>query len=390
MQALILAGGEGTRLRPLTATIPKPVVPLAGRPFIVHMLAWLAGHGVDDVILACGFMAERVRAVLGDGEQLGVRLRYLEEPQPLGTGGALKFAEGLLEQRFLMLNGDVLCDLDLAAQLAQHERTGALGTLALVSVEDPTAYGLVRRNADLSVRQFVEKPGPEEIDTKLINAGCYVLERELLGALPPAGTPVSIERELFPALVGRGLYGFEASGYWLDIGTPERYLQGTFDILEGKVRAAASDEPDAAGRALGEGALIGGELRGPAIAGIQSELAPGALAGPRVVLGAGARVAAGARIAEAVILDRASIGERTRITRAIVGPGALIGADCVIEADVVIGAGARVGAGSVLRTGVRVDAGARIGAGSVLPAAAHGDRRPSDGAAPLSAQGVRR
>src|ERR687893_1189517 len=139
MQALILAGGEGTRLRPLTSTIPKPVVPLVDRPFIVFMLDWLRGHGVDDVIMSCGFLASGVRNVLGDGSAYGLRLRYVEEPQPLGTGGALKFAEPLLDERFFMLNGDVLSDLDLSAQLEQHERTGAKGTLGLVPVEDPSA-----------------------------------------------------------------------------------------------------------------------------------------------------------------------------------------------------------------------------------------------------------
>src|SRR6478609_7187730 len=150
MQALILAGGQGTRLRPLTSTIPKPVVPLVGRPFISYMLEWLRGHGVEDVILGCGHMADGMRRILGDGESLGIRLRYIEEPEPLGTGGALKFAEDLLDERFFMLNGDVLTDIDLTAQIAQHDATGAVGTLALVSVADPTAYGLVRLNEDQS------------------------------------------------------------------------------------------------------------------------------------------------------------------------------------------------------------------------------------------------
>ena len=152
MQALILVGGEGTRLRPLTSTVPKPVVPLVDRPFITYMLEWLHGHGVDDVILSCGFLAAGVRDVLGDGGRLGMRLRYVEEPRPLGTGGALKFAAAMLEDRFLMLNGDVLTDIDLTAQIAQHERTKARATLALVPVEDPSAYGLVRLAADAAVR----------------------------------------------------------------------------------------------------------------------------------------------------------------------------------------------------------------------------------------------
>src|SRR5215218_1813923 len=148
MQALILAGGEGTRLRPLTSTVPKPVVPLVDRPFIVFMLDWLRRHGVDDVVMSCGHMASGVRNVLGDGSAFDTRLRYVEEPRPLGTGGALKFAEPLLDERFLMLNGDVLTDLDLTAQMEQHERTGASATLALVPVDDPSAYGLVRTAAD--------------------------------------------------------------------------------------------------------------------------------------------------------------------------------------------------------------------------------------------------
>src|SRR5512132_3017289 len=180
MQAVILVGGEGTRLRPLTSTVPKPVVPLVGRPFIAYLLEWLARHGVNDVVMSCGFLATAVRNVLGDGSLYGLRLRFIEEPEPRGTAGALKYAEDLLDQRFLMLNGDVLTDLDLTAQLAQHEATGAVGTLALVPVADPTAYGLVRLNEDQSVKEFVEKPSADEIDTKLISAGAYVLERAVL------------------------------------------------------------------------------------------------------------------------------------------------------------------------------------------------------------------
>src|SRR3954451_5939793 len=232
MQAVILVGGEGTRLRPLTSTVPKPVVPLVDRPFIAYMLEWLERHGVDDVIMSCGFLATAVRNVLGDGSGYGIRLRFIEEPDPRGTAGALKYAEALLDERFLMLNGDVLTDLDLTAQIAQHERTGAVGTLALVPVEDPSAYGLVRTDDDQTVDAFVEKPTADSIDTNLISAGAYVLERSVLDLIPPDRN-VSIEREVWPRLVGAGLYAYAAPAYWLDIGTPERYLQATFDILEG-------------------------------------------------------------------------------------------------------------------------------------------------------------
>src|SRR3954454_4905255 len=165
MQALILAGGEGTRLRPLTAAVPKPVVPLVDRPFIAFMIDWLRRHGVDDIVMGCGHLAAGVRNVLGDGTALGVRLRYVEEPRPLGTGGALKFAEPLLDERFLMLNGDVLSDLDVSAQLARHEATGATATLTLTPVDDPSAYGLVRTGSGGEVTEFVEKPSPDQVDT---------------------------------------------------------------------------------------------------------------------------------------------------------------------------------------------------------------------------------
>ena len=212
MQALILAGGEGTRLRPLTSKVPKPVVPLVDQPFIGYMFDWLRGHGVDDVIMSCGFLADGVRTVLGDGSDYGIRLRYVEEPHPLGTGGALKYAEELLDERFFMLNGDVLTDIDLTKQLEQHERSGARATLALIGVDDPSAYGLVRRRADCSVTEFVEKPGPDQaVDTNLVNAGAYILQREILGGMAPAGTNISIERDVFPKLVDHGLYGYEAA-----------------------------------------------------------------------------------------------------------------------------------------------------------------------------------
>src|SRR5436190_20121179 len=224
MQAVILVGGEGTRLRPLTSTVPKPVVPLVDRPFLAYMLEWLKGHGVDDVVMSMGYLATAVRNVLGDGSAYGLRLRYVEEPDPRGTAGALKFAESLLDERFLMLNGDVLTDIDLTEQLAQHERTGAVATLALTPVEDPSAYGLVRTRGAGEVTEFVEKPAQDQIDTHNISAGAYVLERSVLSLLA-AGEPASIERDVFPRLVGNGLYGYVGDGYWMDIGTPERYLQ---------------------------------------------------------------------------------------------------------------------------------------------------------------------
>jgi mannose-1-phosphate guanylyltransferase len=348
MQALILAGGEGTRLRPLTSTIPKPVVPLVDRPFIVYMLQWLRGHGVDDVILLCGFMSDGVKDVLGDGGDLGLRIRYVQEPRPLGTGGALRFSEALLDDRFFMLNGDVLTDIDLTAQLAQHERTEARATLGLVPVDDPTAYGLVRRNPDLSVREFVEKPSADAIDTNLISAGAYILQRDVLEIMAPAGETISIERDVFPKLVGAGLYGYEASGYWLDIGTPERYLQATFDILEGRVRTDAGRAPGQAGIADGVG------VAGPSSVGVGCEVSRGATVGARTVLGARVTIADGAHVENSVLLDGCTIGPRSYVHSSIIGRRAVIGADCQVADGVVLGEQVKLGAANVLGAGARI------------------------------------
>lgn len=297
MQALILVGGEGTRLRPLTSTVPKPVVTLVDRPFLAFMLEWLAGHGIEDVILSCGFKADRVRAVLGDGSALGVRLTYREEPRPLGTGGAMKFCEDLLDDRFLMLNGDVLTDIDLRAQIEQHESTGATGTLALVPVPDPSNYGLVRTSGT-AVTEFIEKP-QRDVGINTISAGAYVLERSVLELLEP-GTKASIERDVFPRLVGNGLHARTSDRYWLDIGTPERYLQGTFDILEGRVATHVRATDGVVG------GPVAGTVEGPA------------------VLGPGAEVAASSTVARAVVLDGARVGEDCVLRDCVVVPGGVV------------------------------------------------------------------
>jgi mannose-1-phosphate guanylyltransferase len=365
VQALILVGGEGTRLRPLTSTMPKPVVPLVNRPFITFMLEWLRRHGVDDVILSCGFMADGMRQVLGDGSALGLHVRYLEEPKPLGTGGALKFAEELLAERFFMLNGDVLTDIDLSAQLAQHERTGARATLALIPVDDPSAYGLVRRNEDLSVREFVEKPGPEQIDTNLINAGAYIIERDVVDEMAPAGTNISIEREVFPRLVRRGLFGYEADGYWLDIGTPDRYLQATYDILEGNVTTEIGAQLAAVGLALVDGATVTGRVVPPALVAADCTVATHAIVGGRAVLGEGVTIEAGAHIESSVLLDGVTVGRRTTISGSIIGAGVTIGAGCHIGTGVVLGDGVTIGSDNVLAAGARIFPGVQLPDGAI-------------------------
>jgi mannose-1-phosphate guanylyltransferase len=349
LQALILAGGEGTRLRPLTTTIPKPVLPLANRPFISYMLDWLAAHGFREVVMSCGFLADGVRAVLGDGAGHGLKIRYVEEPEPLGTAGAVKFAEDLLEERFAVLNGDILTDFDLSALHALHGRRGARATIALIEVEDPSAYGLVLRDSEDRVTEFLEKPEAPLPDVpSLINAGAYVLEHEVLASVPE-GRPVSFEREVFPALVGDGLFGCAVSGYWIDIGTPERYLQSTRDILEGTIKTAGGAIPSTR-PSIGEDSTLASdvELRQPVLVGVECEIGEKAEVGPVAVLG-----------------DRCLIGPRSRLENAVLLEGASVGGDAVVR-DSIVGSGAQVGAGSSVEGGTIVGAGARVEDGAAV------------------------
>ena len=353
MQALILAGGEGTRLRPLTSTVPKPVVPLVDRPFVAFMLDWLRRHGADDVVMACGHLATGVRNVLGDGSAFGIRLRYVEEPEPLGTGGALKYAEPLLDERFLMVNGDVLTDIDVSAQIAQHERTGAVATLALTAVDDPSNYGLVRTGADGAVSAFVEKPSADQIDTHRISAGAYVLERAVLDRLEP-GRPASIERDVFPRLGGEGLYGYLAEGYWTDIGTPDRYLAATWDILEGTVASPVAERMGDGFLAVDARAESAGRIVPAAMVEDGCRIGADARVGGRVVLEAGVAVGEGTVVEGAVVMRGTEIGARCTVRGCIVGPGVRIGDGCLVEGLSVLGEGVTVGAENVIANGARL------------------------------------
>jgi mannose-1-phosphate guanylyltransferase len=314
MQAIVLVGGKGTRLRPLTETVPKPALTLVDRPFLAYMIEWLAAHGVTEVVLACGFLPDVLReALAGEEERAGVRIRYAVEPEPLGTAGAIRFAADALgdelEDSFLALNGDVLTDLDLSALIDAHRRRSARATIALHAVEDSSAFGLVHSDEEGRVLAFLEKTG--EAAPGEVNAGMYALERSVL-ELIPAGENVSIERDVFPLLVGAGLHGLLLDGYWVDIGTPERYLQASWDILEGRVETRV--EPTA------PGSLIAAE----------ADVATGAVVGPRAVVSPGCRVGTGAEVIESVLLDRCEVGEGARVTGSILSPGARVPAGAAV------------------------------------------------------------
>jgi mannose-1-phosphate guanylyltransferase len=328
MQAIVLVGGEGTRLRPLTNDVPKPALTLVDRPFLAYMIEWLAAHGVSEVVLACGFLPDVLREALGDGEHAGVRLTYVTEPERRGTAGAIRFAADALgerlEDRFLALNGDVLTDLDLTALMRAHDEREARATIALYPVEDSAAYGLVSVDGDGAVTEFVEKTG-EPVPGE-INAGAYFLERSVLDLIP-AGREVSIEREVFPRLIGDGLGALRLDGYWMDIGTPERYLQASWDILEGRVETRV--RPTAPGLLVGVGAEVDAR----------------ATVGPRAVVSPGCRIASGAEVRDSVLLGGCNVGAGAKLS------------DSVLAAGVTVEAGAEL-AGAIVGRNERVPASA--------------------------------
>lgn len=327
-QAVVLVGGQGTRLRPLTNTRPKPMVPLVDRPFVAHQIDHLVRFGIRDVVFSCGYRPDALRDHFGDGSSRGVRIEYVVDPEPLGTAGAVRNAAPLLgDGPTLVLNGDILTDLDLGALLDQHAETDAEGTIALTPVEDPSAFGLVRLHPDRSVEEFVEKPGPDQLrpgEPFNINAGTYVLDRAVIDAIPE-GVMVSIERETFPEVAARGrLFGFPSDAYWLDIGTPAAYLRANRDVLAGRVR---TDSPV-----------------GPSFVGEGCRVAEGAHVGEGTALGAGSSVAAGAEVRDSIVGPGARIGASAHVSGAILGDGVTVGDHAVVEPGSVLGDGVEVGA----------------------------------------------
>ena len=348
--AVILVGGKGTRLRPLTERTRKDMLPLVDRPLLAFTFEHLLRHGVSRAVLSCGYLPTQIRDVFGE-EWEGLSLDYRVEDEPLDTGGAVRFAAEGLGETFFAVNGDSLREADLGALAGFHRERGAKATILLTPVSDPTRYGLVRLAGDGRVQSFLEKPRPEEIDTNLINAGVYVLEPEVLDLIPP-GRAVSIEREVFPRLVEEGsCYGLALSGYWLDVGTPESYLQAHRDVLERNFETEV-------------GALLG---RDYAHVADGAAVAEGARLIPPVFV-AGS-VARSTRIGSVAVIGRgAEVGADATIENSVIGEGARIGAGCTVLGEScevrglsIVGPGARVGAGD------RLDGGIRVAADAVIP-----------------------
>ncbi|MGW1430556.1 sugar phosphate nucleotidyltransferase [Streptomyces sp. NPDC002431] len=352
-EAILLVGGKGTRLRPLTVHTPKPMVPAAGVPFLSHQLARARAAGVEHIVLATSYLAEVFEPYFGDGSGLGLHLEYVTELEPLGTGGAIRNAASRLtaapDEPVLVFNGDILTGLDIRALAATHTASGADVSLHLTRVEDPRAFGLVPTDGDGRVTAFLEKPEtPEQIVTDQINAGAYVFRRSVIDTVP-AGRPVSVERETFPGLLTAGahLQGMVDTTYWLDLGTPQAFVRGSADLVLGR-----APSPAVPGR-------CGDRLVLP-----DASVAPDAKIGGGSVIGEGALVGAGARIDGSAILAGAVVGPGAVIEDSLVGAGARIGERTVLS-GAVVGDGARIGADNELRDGIRVWCGAVLPDGAV-------------------------
>ena len=318
MKAVILVGGESTRLRPLTYDVPKAMVPIVNRPFLERMLEWLRAYNVTEIILTTYYLPQAIEDHFGDGSRHGVEITYLLEPEPLGTGGAVKNCQHLLDSRFLVLNGDILSDMDLTAVLDEHQARRAQVTIVSTWVEDPSRFGVIASDPDGRIQRFVEKPPPGQAPSHDINAGVYVLEPEMLDQMPQGN--FSVERDFFPPLIERGapVYHHPASGYWIDIGTVDHYLQAHWDILGGRFRTAIPGRQQQSGVWMAEGASVdpNAHLTPPVVVGPQCQIEAGARVGPRAVLGEKTRVGRGAVAADCVVWPRSRLEERATVSGA--------------------------------------------------------------------------
>lgn len=338
--AIILVGGEGTRLRPLTLELPKPVVPVLDRPFLKFQLDLLRRAGISDIVLCVAFRPERIRTVLGDGAADGVQLTYVLEETPLGTGGAVKNAEAALGDRVVVMNGDVLADMDLPAILRLHGEARAAATIVLHPVDNPSAYGLVETDADGRVLRFIEKPKPEEITTNKINAGLYVLETRTLSIMPK-GVPYSIERGYFPTLIASGerVQAHTHAGYWIDIGTHQKYLQVHLDLLSGRFPHAIKATRHGGGF-VHENAVVdpAAVLEGNFYVGPGCHIGPASRIEDGSALISGVRVNGGT-VRRSVIWSDTEIGEGSLVEGALLANGVRIGRHCHVRSGAALGDG---------------------------------------------------
>ena len=369
MKAVIMAGGEGTRLRPLTANQPKPMLPMANRPLAEHVVQLLKRHGYDEIVITVAFLASTIRTYFGDGSEFGVTFHYATEETPLGTAGSVLNAREQLDERFLVISGDVLTDFDLTELVDYHEAQGSVATLALKAMENPLEFGIVITGEDGRIERFLEKPGWGDVFSDTINTGIYVLEPEVLDWIAE-GRPVDFSSEVFPAMLEaeRPLYGFVSRGYWEDVGTLEAYIRAHTDVLDRKVDVDIPGFPLREGVWIGEGVEIhpSAIVRGPAVIGDNCRIGATAEIGAHTVLGSNVR------IGENTVLERTVIHDNSYLAPGVTARGAVIARSCDIrqgvhiDDGVVLGDGCRVGRQAVIGAGVKVYPNKTIEQGAVV------------------------
>ncbi len=352
MNAVILVGGGGTRLRPLTYAVPKPLIPVLNRPLITHLIDNLRRHGVDRIVLAASAGDRRIEDAVGDGTALGISITYSYETEPLGSGLAVKQAARDFVRAFFVCNGDVITDLDVADMAARHRERGAIVSIYLASVEDPSGFGVAEMDRSDRIMRFVEKPPPGEAPSNFANAGTWLFEPEVLDHIPDEKMDRSLEQLVFPSLIAEGfmVLGYPSDAYWMDVGTCERYLQLHHDLLSGRIPQ-----------------WLPGDLREnrPSV-GVESEIWPDAVFEGRVIVGRATRIGGGVRVVGPTVLgDRCAVRDKSTIERSVIWSEAKIGSEAVVR-DSVLGKGAWVGDGAVVEGAVLAD-GAKVKRGVHLP-----------------------
>ena len=349
MKAIVLAGGMGTRLRPLSCNRNKIMAPLLNRPLLEHLLDYLKKHNVNDVIFTLGYLPEQIQSYFGDGSKVGVKISYLVEGSPLGSAGAIKNAERFLDDSFIVVNGDIFTDIDLTAMANLHRQNKAITSIALTPVDDPTPYGVVETDAENKVKRFLEKPSWDEVTTNMINAGIYIMDTSILSYIP-SDTFFTFERDVFPSLLeeGQALYGYPSEAYWTDIGTPEKYLKLHHDVLS---RYLADKSPEFEGESsihpsariegpviVGEGCFIGKDsvIRGPA------------------ALGSGCRIEEAAVIEGSVLWQNCKVGKEAKLRNCVIASNCYIEENCEILDNCVLGDNVTIGKGNMLSQGIRI------------------------------------
>lgn len=357
MKAIILVGGEGLRLRPLTCNVPKPMVPVVNKPFLEHMLDNLKRHHIDEVILAICYLPDAIQQHFGDGGNFGLHITYAVEATPLGTGGAVKNAEQFLDDTFVVFNGDIFSDLDLSDMLTFHRTRKAKATIALTPVEDPTAYGVVEMDSQDRIQRFIEKPSRETLTSNLINAGTYIFEPEVL-ELIPSGVFHMVERGLFPELVNRNVpfFGYRSNAYWIDIGVPQDYLKLHHDILMGKAMARFPGKSIADDVWREDGCEIDPSARiiGPVVFGRDCVIQKDARISGPAALGAGCTVGSRTTLDEAILWQNVKLGADVTIRNSVIGNNSSIGDNTWIVDSSIISDDTVIGGSNRLEHGIKV------------------------------------